>query len=110
MPTRRSRGDAAADTIGATVAMEAVVMDDAEAVERRLDAGEWLRTGDIAILFGVDPGTPHRWLVRGVKLASGERFRIRYRRTAGGQRHCNPADVRRLLDETRRERGGPAET
>lgn len=66
-------------------------------IERRLDAGEWLRPGDAGVLFGRNRFTVAYWLRKGL---------IRYRRTPGGQRECNPVDVRRLLDEYRTERRG----
>lgn len=65
-------------------------------LERRLDAGEWLRTGEVAALLGQGRTTVHR------TLAGGD---IRFRRTVGGQRHCNPEDVRRVLDRTREVHG-----
>lgn len=72
--------------------------DDLADLERRLDAGEWLRPGQVATLLDISRGTVHN------KLTSGE---IRSRRKGGGiQRICNPADVRRLLDESRQVHGG----
>lgn len=76
--------------------------DDVQAIERRLDAGEWLRPGEVAKLLGVG-GRPlgrttvHRYLKSG---------RIRYRNRGGGtQRECHPDDVRELLAEARRVHG-----
>lgn len=74
-------------------------MDDPATLERRLDAGDWLRTGEVAALLGISRGTVHN------RVKAGE---IRHKRKGGGiQRVCNPADVRRLLDESRQVRGGP---
>lgn len=70
---------------------------DTAAIEARLDAGEWLRPGDVAILFNTSRTSVHRWLASGM---------IRYRRTPGGHRVCHPGDVRRELDAYRREHGG----
>lgn len=68
-------------------------------IEQRLDAGEWLRPGEVATLLDVSRTTVHGLLKRG---------EIRYRATPGGQRRCNPEDVRRLLDAARRVHGGDA--
>lgn len=70
---------------------------DPAAIERRLDAGEWLRLGDIAVLLGVSRTTAHRLFARG---------QIAYRKTPGGLRYGDPADVRRLLAESRRVQRG----
>lgn len=67
-------------------------------IERRLNADEWLRPGDVALLLGVARSTVHEYLKAG---------RIRYRRKGGGvQRECHPDDVRRLLAEAREVRRG----
>lgn len=67
-------------------------------LERKLDAGEWLSPGQVAALLGVGRSTVTRRLNDGT---------LRYRRRGGGiQRVCDPADVRRLLDESRRVHGG----
>ena len=62
-------------------------------LERRLNAGEWLKPGSVATLLGMSRGTVHNLL--------GAR-KIGYRKTPGGQRECDPADVKRLLEERRR--------
>lgn len=73
-------------------------MDDPAVLERRLDAGEWLSPGAVAVLLGVGRTTVHYRLEAGV---------IRYRlKGAGIQRLCNPEDVRRLLAEARAEHRG----
>lgn len=61
-------------------------------VERQLAEGRWLRTGPLAVLFGVDRTTVDNWIRAGM---------LQYRKTMGGQRECDPADVRRLLAERR---------
>lgn len=61
-------------------------------VERQLAEDRWLKTGALAILFGVDRGTVDNWIKAG---------RLRYRQTPGGQRECQPDDVRALLAERR---------
>lgn len=71
---------------------------DPAAVERRLDAGEWLRPGEVAVLFDAGRATIDRWIKAG---------RIGYRRRGpAGYRVLKPEDVRRELDEYRRERRG----
>jgi excisionase family DNA binding protein len=73
------------------------VIEDQAALERRLDAGEWLSPGEVAKLLGQSRTTVHTLLKDG---------RIKYSLTTGGHerqhRRCDPADVRRLLDERRR--------
>jgi excisionase family DNA binding protein len=79
-----------------------VVYDVAD-IERRLDAGEWLRPGEVAALLGIGRTTVHRMLGAGT-------IGHRVRPGTGEQRECAPADVRRLLDERRQvHRGGPVE-
>jgi hypothetical protein len=68
-------------------------------IEQMLDAGEWLKGGQIAILFGRDPATIYRWVSAG---------RFGYRQV-GGQREYDPADVRRELDEARQVRRSTGE-
>jgi predicted site-specific integrase-resolvase len=59
-------------------------------VQAKLDAGAWLKSGALAILFGVDRSTVDDWIGKGL---------LGYRRTVGGHRECDPADVRKLLAE-----------
>lgn len=60
-------------------------------LRQRVAAGEWLRTGDVAVLLGVSRSTAHRMVTT---------RKIAYRRKPGGkQRFLDPADVRKLLDE-----------
>lgn len=70
-------------------------------VQARLDAGVWLKSGALAVLFEVDRSTVDDWIGKGL---------LTYRRTPGGHRECDPADVRRLLAERRRvHRDGQAD-
>jgi excisionase family DNA binding protein len=66
-------------------------------LERRLNAGEELSPGEVAALLGVGRTTVHDMIRAG---------KIRYTKTPGGHRRCNPDDVRRLLDERRQVHGG----
>lgn len=75
-------------------------MDDPAEIERRLDAGEWLGPSAVAKLLGVSRTTVHR-LFEDEKLA--------YRTTPGGQRRADPADVRRMLEQTRTVHRGKGE-
>ena len=67
-------------------------------LERRVRAGEWLKTGKVAILLGMGRTKVHTLVTSGV---------IGHRKVPGApkkpQRECNPADVLRLLEERRRE-------
>lgn len=66
-------------------------------LERRVRAGEWLKTGSVAKLLGIGRTKAHTLITKGV---------IRHRITAGGvQRLANPEDVLRLLEESRQIRG-----
>lgn len=72
--------------------------DDATAIERRLDAGEWLRPGEVAVLFGVSRAAVDRWLTAG---------KIRHRiNPLNRRRTCDPVDVRQELDAFRKTQGG----
>lgn len=68
-------------------------------IERRLDAGQWLRPGEVAALLGASRATIHRWIDLG-------RFRYRKR---GRIRFLHPEDVRRELDAFRQEHQGGAD-
>jgi excisionase family DNA binding protein len=69
-------------------------------LERRLNAGKELSPGEVAVLLGVGRTTVHDMLNAG---------KIRYTKTPGGHRRCDPVDVRRALDERRRKYSGPDE-
>jgi hypothetical protein len=71
-----------------------------EELELRLDKGEWLLPGDVAILLGVDRSTVVRMLT-----AEPPKMRFRVRAGAGGYRECHPEDVRRELAERHRIHG-----
>lgn len=72
-------------------------------LERRVRAGEWLKTGAVAKLLGMGRTKVHTLVSAGV---------IGHRRVPGApmkpQRECNPEDVLRLLEERRREYRGDA--
>lgn len=72
-----------------------------EEIERRLDAGDWLLVGEVAILFGVSRSTVHR-------MVSGEPPMVDHRIRAGrgGYRELNPVQVREQLSELRKVRAG----
>ena len=77
-------------------------------VERRLNQGEWLKIGDLMVLFG-QLGKPasrsavDRWLRKGANFPNG-RILIRYRIDPSGDRLCNPEDVAEVLAESRKIR------
>jgi len=66
---------------------------------RAVEAAEWLRVGDVAIVLQVSRTTAHRLFEAGA---------IAWKRKPGGkQRQADPADVRRLLSEAEQvQRGG----
>jgi hypothetical protein len=70
-------------------------------LERRVRAGEWLKTGPVSVLLGMGRTKIHMLVKSGV---------IGHRKIPGAtvkpQRECNPKDVLRLLDERRREYHG----
>jgi excisionase family DNA binding protein len=70
------------------------------ALEKRVEAGEWLRVGDAAKVLGVGRTKMHMLVSEG---------KIGYRFEPGSKyRQCNPADIKRLLDDSRKEvRGEP---
>lgn len=77
---------------------------DPAAIEKRLDAGERLSVVDVTTLLkpyrpSLSRTTVHRWLVAG---------KIGYIETPGGQRMCDPKDVRKILDDFRHYRRGAA--
>ena len=68
-------------------------------LRRRLEAGEWLLPGEVGALFGKSRFTVDYWLTTG---------KIKYKRGPGRIRTCDPADVRRLLDESSEVHGNAA--
>jgi hypothetical protein len=73
---------------------------DVAALRQRLEAGEWLVPGEVGALFGKTRFVIDYWLTTG---------KIRYRRTPGRVRECNPEDVRKLLAEYETVRSGPGD-
>lgn len=72
----------------------------ADELRARLAAGEWLRTGEVAVLFGTRRSTVDGWLRRG---------RLRFRtHPVSGYRTCDPDDVQRLLAQATADAPAPA--
>lgn len=71
-------------------------------IEERLAAGEWLPPGEVAKLFDVTRFAVAYWLKKG-QTTYGP---LHFRSTPGGHRQCDPVDVRRMLAEYRKVRGG----
>jgi IS30 family transposase len=69
-------------------------------IERELDAGAWLSSGQISTLLHRGRTTIWRRLQRGD---------IRSRQTPGGRSEWHPEDVRKLVDELRTIHGGAGE-
>lgn len=76
---------------------------DAAEIERRLNAGERLRIGDLTVLFNTSRSNVDRWLRNGVVFA-GKRLVIHYWLLPDGTRECDPEDVKAVLAETRKRR------
>jgi IS30 family transposase len=68
-----------------------------EELQRLLDGGAWLTSGQIATLVGRGRSTIWRRLVRGD---------IRWQESPGGQKAYHPEDVRSLVAELRAVHGG----
>lgn len=67
-------------------------------LERQARAGQWLRMGDAAQLLGVSRTKMHTLVESGA---------VAHRLPPGGRwRRCDPHDLLRLLDDSRRERRG----
>lgn len=67
-------------------------------LEKRLEAGEWLPPGDVAIVLAISRSKATRMLSDGrigFRFRPGSKYRV-----------ANPADVKRLLDESRQEHRG----
>lgn len=65
------------------------------ALEKQVLAGEWLRTGDAAKVLGISRSKVDLMIkasALGYRLEPGSRYR-----------QVNPADIKKLLDESRRE-------
>lgn len=74
---------------------------DATEIEKRLNDGEWLRIGDLMILFGASRSAVDRWLRKGANFPGG-RLVIRYRVDPSGDRLCMPEDIQAVLAESRK--------
>lgn len=69
--------------------------DERASLEQRVMAGEWLRVGDAAKVLGIGRTKMHTLVSRGA---------ISYRLEPGSRyRQVNPADIKKLLDESRQE-------
>lgn len=68
-------------------------------LERRLAANESLRLGEVAALAGRGRSTIQDWIQTG-------KWKPRYTRTLGRQRHFHPDDVRAVLAMAREVHGG----
>lgn len=73
-----------------------------EEIEQLLDAGTWLTSGQIRVLLA----QPGRLAGRTTVWRRLQRSDMRYRETLGGNKEYHPEDVGRLLNESRRVRGG----
>ncbi len=90
---------AAVTTIGTHEAVARLMARTRDELRRAVEAGEWLRTGDVAILLGLSRATAIR------RIDSGQ---IRWRLQPGGkQRFCDPADLLRLVEEAEKPQRGP---
>ena len=80
-----------------------------QAARRRLDAEQWLRPTEVAILFGEDRFKINRWLAVGHVVIAGKPYPLSWRRRViGPYREINPHDVAAALtalDAARRAGG-----
>lgn len=78
-------------------------------IERRLRGGEWLKIGELMILFANPNGKPagrssvDRWLRNGATFGDN-RIKIRYKFDPSGDRYSHPDDIARVLAEARKVR------
>lgn len=78
-------------------------------IERRLNAGEWLKIGELMILFANPNGKPagrssvDRWLRNGATFGS-TRIKINYKTDPSGDRYSDPKDIAKVLMEARKVR------
>lgn len=63
-------------------------------IEKRLNAGAWLRPGEVGALFGRTRWAVNYWMQTG---------KIGFRKSPGGHREADPDDVKRILAEHRQE-------
>jgi hypothetical protein len=80
-------------------------VDDKAELERRLNAGEALSTGEVAVVLGTSRWTVDR-IVRDGTVINGVRYEIGWT-TLGRNRELDPGDVKKIL-EARRRRQSPA--
>jgi hypothetical protein len=76
--------------------------DERAEIEKRLARGDWLPPRDVAVLFDVTRFAVDYWLRNG-RTRYGP---LHFRKTAGGHRLCDPADVRHMVEEYRKVHGG----
>lgn len=76
----------------------------ADEVEARLQRGDWLTAGAVAILLGVDRGTVVNWIRKG-RTPTGLQLRHRPN-SLSGYRECDPADVAAILKAKRNPADG----
>lgn len=75
-------------------------------VARRLDAGEWLQIGSMAVLADVSRGTMNVWVA---EAESKYGIVMRRTQTLGGHRKFHPDDVRALVAKVTKVHGGNEE-
>jgi len=67
-------------------------MEDRRQLRARLDRGEWLTPGEVAILTGASRSAVHTWL-------SAVPPKVRWRtKPFSRHRECHPGDVQAILD------------
>ena len=77
----------------------------AQEVAARLDAGQSLTTGQVAILLGVTRYGVDYWLVEGIRVpGEAARWRPEFTASPGGHRRITPAAVRRLAELATQDR------
>lgn len=78
-------------------------------IERRLRQGEWLKIGELMLLFANPNGKPagrssvDRWLTNGARFGK-KRIPIRYVIDPSGERIAHPEDIAVVLAESRKIR------
>jgi hypothetical protein len=78
-------------------------------IEQRLRDGEWLKIGELMVLFANPNGKPagrssvDRWIRNGATFGT-TRIKIRYTTDPAGDRYSHPEDIARVLEETRKIR------
>lgn len=78
-------------------------------IERRLNAGEWLKIGELMVLFADPNGRPagrssvDRWITNGARFGK-KRVSIHFMIAPSGERICDPEDIKVVLAESRKVR------